>query len=90
MPPWSPHGIRGGEEARGSCCPLPSCRFGVAAGCFVHHLSSPSRTGEMALSRRLRNVKVLEQLEKKLYGLAQPRKLAVFYWRLLPAAQGPD
>lgn len=71
MPPWSPHGIRGGEEARGSCCPLPSCRFGVAAGCFVHHLSSPSRMGEMVLSRRLRNFKVLEQLEKKLYGLAQ-------------------
>lgn len=73
MPLSSPHNIRDGEEAHGSCCPLPSCRLGVAAVCLLHTSSwfSISLLGEMVLSHRLLNLKFFEQLEKKLYGLVQ-------------------
>lgn len=60
MPLSSPHSIRDGEEARGSCCPLPSCRLGVAAVCLLHTSSwfSISLLGEMVLKPQAAKLKI--------------------------------
>lgn len=94
MSPWSPHGVRDGEEAHGSCCPLPSSQLGVAAICFIRNLPKEGFfQGEMVLSHELLSLNVCEQREKKKLNSTvwhRPWKLTMFYWRLLSAAQGPD